>query len=468
MNKVSRKIALWISLLLAIATIPVLSSSASALPESVEIRLITPQLDDTNTWFDNEFINQQWVTNGWFAEGFTFRQGWAPAGSTIHFTYLVTDGDTHEPLANTNVKLRVNKGYSLANSIVTVNGQGPTDGVDKAPLDQLQVNALTDSFGFVTFTMVSLDTPDMCGEPKPDAWTDRGAESDFDCNVSLYTQIYPEVLGQLIDIADMTEIHFYKELDQPNYDFDNVSARVASPAFDETNSIERTDLEELFTVTNDWYPVGLHFYQKYAPASRKINLTYHVTDANGDAVSNLDVQLSAGKANSNSTAKVTDGTEATDLSVAADQDQAVWNGTTDAFGNVLFKVRSIDLTGQAKPATWTDTFLTAETDALFTQLYPSIADASTLAADMVEFHYYTDPTAAKTAIKVTPLKGKVSVKISNPHGKSVKITIDGKKYTKKPGASKTTVTYTFKVKKGKHKVVVICNSVKKTVSAKVK
>jgi hypothetical protein len=101
-------------------------------------------------------------------------------------------------------------------------------------------------------------------------------------------------------------------------------------------------------------------------------------------------------------------------------------------------------------------------------MYPMIAEAPALVADMVEFHYYTDPTAAKTAIKVTPLKGKISVKISNPHGKSVKITIDGKKVTKKPGASKTSITYTFKAKKGRHKVVVICNSVKKTVQAKVK
>lgn len=467
MKKVTRKMALWISLLLAVATIPALSSSASALPESVEIRLITPQLDDTNTWFDNEFVNQQWVTNGWFAEGFTFRQGWAPAGSTIHFTYLVTDGDTHEPLANTNVKLRVNKGYSLANSIVTVNGQGPTDGVDKAPLDQLQVNALTDSFGFVTFTMVSLDTQDICGEPKPDAWTERGAESDFDCNVSLYTQIYPEVLGQLIDIADMTEIHFYKELEDPSYNTSTSTIRVATPVFDEDTSIRRTDLEELFTVTNDWYADGLHFYQKYAPASRKINLTYNVVDDNGDPVANQEVSVAVGKVNSNSTAKLTDGITATDTSIM-DDDQAVWTGTTDAFGNVLFKVRSTDLTGQAKPATWTDTFLTSDTGAVFSQLYPNIAGFYVVVADMVEFHYYTDPTAAKTAIKVTPLKGKISVKISNPHGKSVKITIDGKKYTKKPGASKTSITYTFKAKKGKHKVVVICNSVKKTVQAKVK
>jgi hypothetical protein len=467
MNKVSRKIALWISLLLALATIPAMTSAASALPEGVEIRLITPQLDDTNSWNDLE-MDADWVQKGWFAEGFTFRQGWAPAGSTIHFTYLVTNSETDEPLANTNVKLRVNKGYSLANSILTVNGQGPTDGVDKAPMDQLQVNALTDAFGFVTFTIVSLDTQDICGEPKPVSFTERGEESNFDCNLSLYTQLYPEVLGQLVDEADMTEIHYYKEPTAPEYDLSSTTARVASPIFDETNSIQRTDLEELFTVTNDWYTDGLHFFQKYAPASRKINLTYHVADANGDAVVGQEVSLSVGKANSASTAKLTDGTTATNSSAAADADQAVWTGTTDAFGNVLFKARSTDLAGQTKPATWTDEFLTANTGAKFTQMYPFIEDADSVVADMVEFHFYTDPTAAKTAIKVTPLKGKISVKISNPQGKSVKITIAGKKYTKKPAADKTSITYTFKVKKGKHKVVVTCNSVKKTVSAKVK
>jgi hypothetical protein len=466
MKKVSRKVALWISLLLALATIPAFSSAASALPENVEIRLITPQLDDTNSWRDTE-MEADWVRQNWFAEGFTFRQGWAPAGSTIHFTYLVTDADTDEPLANTNVKLRVNKGYSVANSIVTVNGQGPTDGVDKAPLDQLQVSAKTDSFGFVTFTMESLDTQDMCGEPKPVSFTERGHVSDFDCNVSLYTQIYPEVLGQTIDQADMTEIHFYKE-EQPSYDYSTVTARISTPVFTETNSIQRTDLEELFTVTNDWYPDGLHFYQKYAPASRSINLTYHFEESNGKPIVGQTVNLKVNKGYSNSNAKMTNGTTSTDATLEASEDQAVWSAVTDAFGNALFTARNTNLTGQAKPTTWTDQFLTADTGALFSQMYPDFGIAGALIADMVEFHFYTDPTAAKTAIKVTPAKGKVSVKVDNPHGKSVKITINGKKYTKTPAADKTTITYTFKLKKGKHTVVVICNGVKKTVKAQVK
>lgn len=210
MKAITKKIAAVLTMMLAVISIPAISSSASALPENVEIRLITPQLDDTNSWRDTD-MEADWVRQNWFAEGFTFRQGWAPAGSTIHFTYLVTDADTGEPLANTNIKLRVNKGYSVANSIVKVNGQGPTDGVDKAPLDQLIVTAPTDAFGYVTFTMESLDTQDICGEPKPVSFTERGAPSNFDCNISLYTQIYPELLGQTIDQADMTEIHFYKE-----------------------------------------------------------------------------------------------------------------------------------------------------------------------------------------------------------------------------------------------------------------
>ncbi len=466
MKKITRKMALWISLLLAAATIPAFSASASALPENVEIRLITPQLDDTNSWRDTD-MEANWVGQNWFAEGFTFRQGWAPAGSTIHFTYLVTNADTDEPLANTNVKLRVNKGYSLANSILKVNGQGPTDGVDKAPLDQLQVNALTDAFGFVTFTIESLDTQDICGEPKPVSFTERGHESDFDCNVSLYTQIYPEVLGQLIDQADMTEIHFYKE-DAPSYDYTTVSAQVATPIFTETNSIERTDLEDLFTVTNDWYPDGMKFFQKYAPASRKINLTYHFEEADGKPIVGQTVSLKVNKANSHSNAKMTNGTTATDATADDSEDQAVWTAVTDAFGNALFKARNTDLTGQIKPTNLTDTFLTSDTGALFSQMYPEFGNAITLVGDMVEFHFYTDPTAAKTAITVTGLKGKIKVVVANPHGKAIKITIDGKKVTKTPGASKTSVTYLFKKSKGKHKVIVICNSVKKTVTSKVK
>ncbi len=467
MKKVSRKVALWISLLLAFATVPALSSAASALPENVEIRLITPQLDDTNSWRDTE-MEADWVRQNWFAEGFTFRQGWAPAGSTIHFTYLVTDADSGEPLVNTSVKLRVNKGYSVANSIVKVNGQGPTDGVDKAPLDQLQVTALTDSFGFVTFTMESLDTQDMCGEPKPVSFTERGAPSDFDCNISLYTQIYPEVLGQTIDQADMTEIHFYKEPSEPSYDTSTTGARIATPVFTESNSIQRSDLETEF-VNNYNYPAGFSFYQKYAPATRKINLTYRFTDANGEPIIGEEVSVSAGKAWSSSTAKVTDGTNATN-GVASQDDQATWTATTDAFGNALFQIRSLDTVGQTKPEALTTPFLTVDTGAVFTQIYPhSLNDnSSSVIADMVEFHYFTDPTAAKTAITVTGMKGKIKVVVANPHGKAIKITIDGKKVTKTPGAAKTSVTYFFKKTKGKHKVIVICNSVRKSVTRTVK
>ena len=466
MKAITKKIAAVLTMMLAVISIPAISSSASALPENVEIRLITPQLDDTNSWRDTD-MEADWVRQNWFAEGFTFRQGWAPAGSTIHFTYLVTDADTGEPLANTNIKLRVNKGYSVANSIVKVNGQGPTDGVDKAPLDQLIVTAPTDAFGYVTFTMESLDTQDICGEPKPVSFTERGAPSNFDCNISLYTQIYPELLGQTIDQADMTEIHFYKETEELSYDLATATARVATPIFTDSNSIRRTDLETEFTVTNNYYPVGLHFFQKYAPTSRKINLTYQVKDAQGDPVPNQEVVLSVNKAYSGSNAKLTNGTTATNSAAAADQDQAQWTVTTDAFGNALFQARNTDTVGQAKPVTLVETFLTGDTGAIYSQLYPAVTGATSVIGDMVEFHFYTDPTAAKTKIAVTGAKQKITVKVDNPQGKVVKITIGKKKYTKSTG-SKTSATFTFKIAKGKHKVVVTCNAVKKTSTVTVK
>jgi hypothetical protein len=468
MKKVSRKLALLISFLLAASTLSAITNPASALPENVEIRLITPLFDDTNNWRDEERDNE-WMHKSppWFAEeGFTFRQGWAPVGSTINFTYLVTNPDTGLPLANTNVKLRVNKGYSGSNAIVKVNNEGPTSGVDNSfsPLDQLQVNSTTDAFGFVAFTMESLDSPLACGETKPSSWTEQGGTiyDIADCTAALYTQIFPEVLGQTIDQADMTEIHFYVEPNELTYDESEVTARVATPVFTNENSVQRTDLETEFSVTNNWYPVGIHFFQKYAPASRKINLTYNFKDANGNPIVGQEVSLLVNKEFSNSSAKMTDGTTSSTGS------QVAWTATTDAFGNALFKARNTDVVGQPKPESLTQEFLTAGTGAIFSQMYPSFGNAGTLIADMVEFHYFTDPTAAKTAITVTPGKGKISVKVSNPHGKAVKVTIDGKKSTKSPAANKTSVTYTFKAKKGKHSVVVICNGVKKTVKATVK
>jgi hypothetical protein len=162
------------------------------------------------------------------------------------------------------------------------------------------------------------------------------------------------------------------------------------PALTDANSIHRTDLENLFSVQNTWYPTGIGVRQAYLPTGSSNTIAYHVTDDNGDALRNTTVTLHVNKANSGSNAKVTNGTTPTDSSkndtnVAGSQDQAVWTGTTDGFGYVFFTLHNTDTVGEPAPASLTAAV--PQTGAVFSQLYPEVT-AGADHADMVEFHFF--------------------------------------------------------------------------------
>lgn len=447
------------------------TAPASAVLTAAEIRLVTPVLVGGTTAWDGQQLADSWVGNNWYAAGITYKRTYAPVGSDIVLTYYATDASTNAPLANTDVKLRINKAYSGSNALMKVGTSATTTGIEKSNgTDQLQVTAKTDQFGYVTFVLDNLDT---VGEPQPEtlATEPPALAQDADPTVSLYSQVFPEITGQSTDKADMTEFHYYTPSGPALITTDTsvTNARVKAPGLVEASATNRTDLETLFSVTNNWYAAGIKVWQKWHSTATTSNLVYSVTDKDGKWLGNTGVSLSVGKAYSGSTANVTNGTTAVNLSAAPDVDQAVWTGTTDPFGTVLFRLQNTDADGSTPPAA-------ANTappvpGVKFTQMWPIVTGSGSNVADMLEYHFFkpaAPPAPLITSVAVTRASRIISVTVTNPKAKLVKIVIGNMTFSTYASAGAAKVKYTFRVPAGTTKVVASCNGKTKTVTYKIK
>lgn len=164
------------------------------------IRLVSPVLDDKNSIKREDLEKTFSVDNPWYAKGIGFRQAYVQTGSALNLVYKVTD-DNGLPLANTEVKLHVNKAYSASKAALT-DGANATDPAKDSTQgnDQLLLTGTTDAFGYVLF---ALKNTDKKGEPVPASLTTPVPTAN-----GLFSQIYPEISGQATDIADMVEFHF--------------------------------------------------------------------------------------------------------------------------------------------------------------------------------------------------------------------------------------------------------------------
>ena len=410
--------------------------AVAAPPQDARITLISPYLDATNT--SEAVMNQKmadgWVSNGWFGEGLVYQRAFAPVGSTINMTYHVTDKDG-KPLVGQDVKLRINKGYSTSTSILQVDN-AVTKGVDKPPLDQAFVIHKTDAYGNVTFAVKNLDQPPL-GEPQPESWTAKPNVSEDGLN-DLHSQMLPEIAGEKPDHSAITEFHYYIPSNPMAVAATRPTIRLVSPVLTDTNSIHRTDLEKLFSEDNTWYAKGITFRQAYVPTGSTINLVYKVTGDDGvSALANTKVKLHVNKAYSKSNAKLTDGTTSTDSTKDSSQgnDQALLEGTTDAFGYVVFSLKNTDTKGEAAATTVAKDVNNDPTKgALFSQLWPEVAGGADI-ADMTEFHFFGAVESAAPAKKITVSasakksggKYVLTVAIANASGKSATVSITGLK-----------------------------------------
>ena len=372
---------------LSIATIlaPLTLNSASAAtggPRDAVITLQSPVLDQTNT--SDARSNQQmadgWVAKGWFGKGLVFQVSFAPVGSTINLTYNVKDKDG-KPLPFTRVNLRINKGYSEAQSIVEVDGV-KTKGIDRPPFDQANVIHLTDAFGNVTFALKSLDDVSL-GEPQPDSYTSIPIFSEDKLD-RLHSQMLPEVNSEPADHSVISEFHYFTPKAPIVVPAASPSITLVTPKLDASNSVINASSKAK---------------QAYAPIGGDLVVVYKVTGDDGKtAVPNKVVTLSVNGGKSTLTA------------------------TTDAFGFAAFTLKNTDTKPNAAPISATAAMPTVSS--AFATLSPSIVGTTPTIAEGVEFHYYR---GISTSVTKSGAKFSLAVAIAGAAGKSASVAVTGAK-----------------------------------------
>lgn len=353
--------------------------TADAAPAQTEIRMVTPVLTADNSyrnWDDPGY----WVSQGWFPDGITYRQVYAPIGSTINTTWLVTDPATKQPLPDTTVTLRVNKGYSVSNAKVRVGNSAVTTGIERTGIDQLRVTGKTDQYGYVTFELVNLDDPKNGAEPQPAKFNQKaktaGDNPMGDPNIALFTQLKPEILGEKNDIVDFVEFHFYKPNGTDAPDLSNVKIKPLSPTFTPEDSIRREGN-----------------FVKYGAAGKPMVLAYGVTDAQGQPVVGRDVEVTTNTAGSGGNAPVSAGT------ANATAAPTKWMVKTDAFGNAVMVLNNTVSKGEVKPSSLNAVPPTS--GAIFARLQISVTGAGSLMSDTYDIHFFQTATIAPPAKKIT-------------------------------------------------------------------
>ena len=174
------------------------------------IKLVSPVLTTENSIERTDFETIFTEDCNWFGVGMKFYQVYVPYGTrtTVTFNAATSAG---KPLANTEVKLRANKGHSKSNADIRVNGS-------KAQLakednsEGLRVKSNTDVNGNVSFVISS---PTNCGAlgtlpSAPASMTDATPhDANEDPTTDCYSQLLPEITGEKTDAADFIELHYY-------------------------------------------------------------------------------------------------------------------------------------------------------------------------------------------------------------------------------------------------------------------
>jgi len=411
MNGLKKFVTVLAAASLTFLGVNAISPAAAAPYQGAYISLVTPTITDDiiSEKAKNQAMAETWVAAGWFGDGLTYTRTWAPTGSRIVLTYHVANAQG-VPLVGETVVLRANKQHSGSRAQITVDGEKAKDATSAA--DGLKVSKVTDQYGNVSFVVLNLDVD---GEPQPAAWTDEPIISPDGLD-DIHAQFLPQVAGEAVDHSVITEFHFYNPAAEPAAQPKTTpEIRMASPKLTNTNSIHRSDLETLFSVTNNWYATGVGVRQVYAKVGTTSHVVYNVKDDNGKPLVGEVLKLHVGKAFSGSNAKVSDVTRSTtntaaNIAAANDADQALWTATTDAFGNALFTIRNTDTTGEPMPATPTSpTPVDKAAGAVFTQLWPEISGAAVDKADMVEFHYVSLPRVAVAMRTAASISGTAKV-----------------------------------------------------------
>jgi len=121
---------------------------------------------------------------------------------------------------------------------------------------------------------------------------------------------------------------------------------IRQTTFDDSNSFNNTGAADSW-VANKWYHAGLRFQIAQVPVKSTTKMSYLVTDSLGRPTPNKLVNLSVGKRDGGSNAKVQVGAVSTNGADKSPLDQILVTGTTNALGVVTFDIVGLDTAPRA-------------------------------------------------------------------------------------------------------------------------
>ena len=167
-----------------------------------------------------------------------------------------------------------------------------------------------------------------------------------------------------------------------------------SPFLDATNTWDAKVNQQMADgwVAKGWFGSGLVFQVSFAPVGSTINLTYNVKDKNGKPLAFTPVNLRINKGYSEAASIVqVDGVKTKGID-RPPFDQANVIHRTDAFGNVTFAVKNLDLesSGEPEPDSYTSKpiFSDDKLDRLHSQMLPEVNSEPADHSVITEFHYF--------------------------------------------------------------------------------
>jgi len=167
-----------------------------------------------------------------------------------------------------------------------------------------------------------------------------------------------------------------------------------SPFLDASNTSEAKSNQQMADgwVAKGWFGTGLLFQISFAPVGSTINLTYNVKDKNGKPLAFTRVNLRINKGYSEAASIVeVDGVKTKGID-RPPFDQANVIHLTDAFGNVTFALKNLDLESSAEPEpdsyTSKPIFSEDKLDRLHSQMLPEVSSEPADHSVITQFHYF--------------------------------------------------------------------------------
>jgi hypothetical protein len=203
-----------------------------------------------------------------------------------------------------------------------------------------------------------------------------------------------------------------------------------TPFLDATNTSEARSNQQMADgwVAKGWFGSGLVFQVSFAPVGSTINLTYNVKDKNGKVLAFTPVNLRINKGYSEASSILqVDGVKTKGID-RPPFDQANVIRRTDAFGNITFAVKNLDLEalGEPEPESFTSKPIFSEDklDRLHSQMLPEVNSEPADHSVITEFHYYIP----KTPIVVAATKPTIT--LSTPKLDATNSVVDAAKNLK--------------------------------------